>query len=69
MTESDLIEHAQREDTRHWAAHQRPISAETLRKTLRIGTARSRMLVSIIRGERSARQDRSLAMVGQSERR
>jgi hypothetical protein len=45
----DLVERARQEDTRHWAAHQRPISAETLRKNLRIGAARSRMLVSIIR--------------------
>jgi hypothetical protein len=47
--DDDLIERARREDARHWAALQRPISAETLRKNLRIGAARSRILVSIIR--------------------
>jgi hypothetical protein len=47
--DGDLMERARREEARYWAAHQRPISAETLRKNLRIGPARSRMLVSIIR--------------------
>jgi hypothetical protein len=51
--EDDLIERARQEDARHWAEHQRPISAETLRKQLRIGAARSRMLVSIIRADQS----------------
>lgn len=49
VADGDLIERARREDARHWAALQRPISAETLRKNLRIGAARSRILVSIIR--------------------
>jgi hypothetical protein len=47
--DGDLIDRARREDARHWATHQRPISAETLRKNLHIGAARSRTLVSIIR--------------------
>ncbi len=63
----DLIERARQEDVRHWVAHQRPILAETLRKNLRIGAARSRMLVPIIRAERSASQDAPLTMVDQSE--
>jgi hypothetical protein len=54
--DGDLVDRARREDARHWAAHHRPISAETLRKNLRIGAARSRMLVSIIRADRSAGQ-------------
>lgn len=51
----DLLERARQEDADHWALHQRPISAETLRKRLRIGAARSRMLVAVIRGESGER--------------
>lgn len=47
--DGDLIDRARREDARHWAEHQRPISAETLRRNLRIGSGRARRLVSIIR--------------------
>jgi hypothetical protein len=47
----DLLERARREDADHWERHQRPISAETLRKRLRIGAARARMLVAAIRGD------------------
>ncbi|WP_159054592.1 hypothetical protein [Streptomyces dysideae] len=49
----DLLERARRENAKHWELHQRPISAETLRKRLRIGAARSRMLVAVIRGDSS----------------
>jgi len=49
VVDSDLVDRARREDACHWAAHQRPISAETLRRNLRIGAARSRILVGIIR--------------------
>jgi hypothetical protein len=42
ITEGDLLQRARQEDARHRARYQRPISAETLRKTLRIGAARSR---------------------------
>lgn len=54
-TDGDLLERAKQEDARHWATYQRPISAETLRKQLRIGAARSRMLVSMIRADQSGR--------------
>ncbi|HYS36778.1 MAG TPA: hypothetical protein VEO01_14240 [Pseudonocardiaceae bacterium] len=50
--DGDLIDRARREDMRHCAAYQRPISAETLRKNLRIGAVRSRTLVTIIRQSR-----------------
>lgn len=63
----DLLERARLEGARHWAARQRPISAETLRRNLRIGAARSRMLVSIVRAERLASQDTPLTVVDQSE--
>ncbi|GHH88016.1 hypothetical protein GCM10017771_31610 [Streptomyces capitiformicae] len=51
----DLLERARREDAHHWELHKRPISAETLRKRLCIGAARSRMLVAVIRGDSSER--------------
>lgn len=41
MFDADLLERARREDARHWEEHRRPISADTLRKRLRIGAARS----------------------------
>ncbi|MFF7987781.1 SpdA protein [Streptomyces sp. NPDC007901] len=47
-----LLERARREDAEHWEAHRRPISAETLRKRLRIGAARSRTLVATLRNDR-----------------
>jgi hypothetical protein len=56
VVSDDLIERARREDARHWAQHQRPISAETLRKQLRIGAVRSRMLVSVIRADQAGRR-------------
>jgi hypothetical protein len=45
----DLLERARAEGARHWQAHRRPISAETLRKRLHIGAARSRSLVAVLR--------------------
>jgi hypothetical protein len=61
VVNDDLINRARREDARHWAEHQRPISADTLRKRLRVGAARSRLLVSIIRADQSGRQARRVA--------
>ncbi|MGW6059067.1 DUF2637 domain-containing protein [Streptomyces sp. NPDC055189] len=47
----DLLGRARQEDARHWEAFQRPISAETLRKRLHVGAARSRMLVTMVRAD------------------
>ncbi|MDH6213143.1 SpdA protein [Streptomyces pseudovenezuelae] len=47
-----LLERARREDADHWQQHQRPISAETLRKRVHIGAARSRTLVATLRNDR-----------------
>jgi hypothetical protein len=47
--EGDLLERARQEDAHQWSEYRRPISAETLRKRLRVGAARSRMLVSMVR--------------------
>jgi hypothetical protein len=65
-SDGDLIDRARREDTRHWVTHQRPISAETLRKNLRISAARSRMLVTIVRAERSGDRNPATVAAGQS---
>ncbi|RSM35564.1 hypothetical protein DMA12_43870 [Amycolatopsis balhimycina DSM 5908] len=58
--DNDLLERAREEDARHWDVHRRPISADTLRTKLRIGAARSRLLVAIVRADsqrRSAHDD------------
>jgi hypothetical protein len=47
--ENDLFARARQEDARHWTEYHRPISAETLRRTLHIDAARSRLLVAEIR--------------------
>ncbi|MEV8015866.1 hypothetical protein AB0O76_05825 [Streptomyces sp. NPDC086554] len=47
----DLLDRARQEDARHREVFQRPISAETLRKQLRVGSARSRMLVAMVRAD------------------
>lgn len=57
-THDELLERARDADTQHRERYLRPISAERLRKQLRISTARSRALVNTIRyesrtGERS----------------
>jgi hypothetical protein len=51
LLDDDLLEQAKQEDARHWEAHRRPISAETLRRRLHIGAARSRLLVTTIRAD------------------
>ncbi|MEU0924649.1 SpdA protein [Streptomyces malaysiensis] len=48
-----LLERALVEDAWHWETYQRPISAETLRKRLHVGAARSRTLVSMVRSARA----------------
>ncbi|MEU8132127.1 SpdA protein [Streptodolium elevatio] len=58
--EGRLLRRAREEDARHWAEHRRPISAESLRKQLHIGAARSRLLVAMIRAEASDSTVRSL---------
>ncbi|WP_428832533.1 hypothetical protein [Amycolatopsis dongchuanensis] len=50
--ERDLLVRARQEDAQHWRRYHRPISAETLRKRMRVGAARSRALVAAVRAER-----------------
>jgi hypothetical protein len=55
MIDDDLLDRARAANARHWDEHRRPISADTLRKRLRIGAARSRLLVAIIRADSQQR--------------
>lgn len=47
----DLLHRARAEDVLHWQEHQRPISAETLRKRLAVGTPTARGLVTQLRAD------------------
>jgi hypothetical protein len=49
--EQDLLHRARAEDVLHWQEHQRPISAETLRKRLRVGAPTARGLVTQLRSD------------------
>jgi hypothetical protein len=57
MVDDDLLQRARDADLRHWDEHRRPISADTLRRKLRIGAARSRLLVAIIRADSQQRSE------------
>ncbi len=48
-----LLVQARLLDARHRELHQRPASAETLRKELRVGAGRSRQLAALVRGGRN----------------
>lgn len=50
-----LLDQARQEDAAHRVAHQKPISADTLRIRLGIGATQARCLVKIIRAEFQAR--------------
>ncbi|ONH27325.1 hypothetical protein BL253_22525 [Pseudofrankia asymbiotica] len=45
----DLLHRARAEDVLHWQHHRRPISAETLRKRLHVGSDTARGLVAQLR--------------------
>lgn len=47
-----LLERARRVNARHWELYQRPVSAESLRKELRIGPKQARQLVALVRADR-----------------
>lgn len=47
----DLLVDARREDTAHRVAHQKPISADSLRVRLGVGAKRARQLAKIVRSE------------------
>lgn len=50
-TSEALLALARREDAAHRVAHQKPISAETLRIRLGVGATRARRLIKIVRSE------------------
>jgi hypothetical protein len=50
-TPEALLVQARREDAAHRAAHQKPISADTLRVRLGVGATRARQLVKNVRSE------------------
>ncbi|WP_410676825.1 hypothetical protein [Amycolatopsis sp. cmx-4-68] len=52
-SDDELLERARHEDRRHRELHQRPVSAENLRRALGVGAERSRTLVKLVRAERS----------------
>ncbi|WTE49211.1 DUF2637 domain-containing protein [Streptomyces sp. NBC_01622] len=52
-SEDPLLGRAWQVDARHRDLHQRPVSAESLRKELRIGADRSRQLVALVRASRN----------------
>jgi hypothetical protein len=64
--DDELLDRARHADVQHWADHRRPISAATLRRTLRISAARARLLVTTIRNEHSPGRDTQAAAVSQS---
>ncbi|MFE3170058.1 hypothetical protein ACFXPA_04815 [Amycolatopsis sp. NPDC059090] len=55
--DEDLVERARRADVEHWRRYRRPISAETLRKQLRVGARASRDLVALVRSENAYAQE------------
>lgn len=53
--DEELVEKARLADADHWRRHRRPISAESLRKQLRVGATTSRALVAKVRPENRPR--------------
>jgi hypothetical protein len=47
----DLLHRARAEDVLHWRDHQRPISADTLRRRLHVGAGTARDLVAQLRAD------------------
>ncbi|MFZ3555080.1 DUF2637 domain-containing protein [Streptomyces sp. BH055] len=66
--EDPLLERARRVDARHREAHQRPVSADALRKELRIGTARSRRLIALLRADSSREPTQATNDTGHEQR-
>ncbi|GLY70821.1 hypothetical protein [Amycolatopsis taiwanensis] len=55
--EDPLVVEACRLDTEHWDNHQRPISAETLGRKLRVGSRRARALARVVRRRHQPRPE------------
>ncbi|WP_241835276.1 hypothetical protein [Pseudofrankia asymbiotica] len=59
--EQDLIHRARAENVLHWQHHHRPISAETLRKRMRVGSPTARRLVAQLRSDMDIHSGEGLA--------
>ncbi|MDX2676732.1 DUF2637 domain-containing protein [Streptomyces sp. NY05-11A] len=57
--EDELSEQAARLDEQHWTLHQRPISAESVRKELHIGAQRTREVVASVRAHGNGQPHRA----------
>ncbi|MFM9615532.1 hypothetical protein DF268_11855 [Streptomyces sp. V2] len=66
--EADLVQRARSIDARHRERHLRPASAETLRKQLHIGAARSRELAAAVRDNTGSGRGVRGSKSGPSER-
>jgi len=66
--EQDLLHRARAEDVLHWQQHQRPISAETLRKRLRVGAATARGLVAQLRSDIHTQIEGAAGVTGRGPR-
>jgi hypothetical protein len=62
----DLLHRARTEDVLHWQQRQRPISAETLRKRLRVGTPTARGLVTQLRSDIHTQIDKNTPLPAQA---
>ncbi len=62
----DLLHRARAEDVLHWQQHQRPISAETLRKRLHVGAGAARGLVAQLRSDTHIKLDSQAPKVAAS---
>lgn len=54
-SDQELLDRARVEDALHWQTHRRPVSAETLRKRLRVGAGTARRLVVQLRTDPNRR--------------
>ncbi|WP_369809373.1 hypothetical protein [Frankia sp. QA3] len=59
-----MLHRARAEDVLHWQQHQRPISAETLRKRLRVDAGTARGLVTQLRSDIHAQIEDTARPVG-----
>jgi hypothetical protein len=51
LSADELLTWARREDAQYWEEHRRPISADELRKRLKVGSKRARSLVAQLRAD------------------
>ncbi|MER7182741.1 hypothetical protein ABT404_25245 [Streptomyces hyaluromycini] len=64
LYEDPLLARARKLDLQHRELHQRPASAETLRRELHVGARRSRILAALVRGRLAESEDSGRDRVG-----